>query len=243
MHLLAKDFTPNVHIAIRVFKIFTMNLSPARKPDLIIVDDHLIFRQGLKSLINLENFATVIGEASNGLEFIELLSHKKPDLVLMDIDMPHMNGMEATQKALAMYPDLKIIVFTMFGEEEYYFKMIGLGVKGFILKSSGINELERAIQDIMNGESYFSNELLRKIINNLGHNTGKKTAEIGHLTVREMEVLQQICLGFNNEEIAQKLFVSAKTIKSHRSNLLEKTNSKNTPGLILFAVKNKLIQL
>jgi len=220
-----------------------MNFSPVRKPDLIIVDDHLIFRQGLKSLINLENFATVTGEASNGLEFIELLSHQKPDLVLMDIDMPHMNGMEATQKALAMYPDLKIIVFTMFGDEEYYFKMIGLGVKGFILKSSGINELERAIQDIMNGESYFSNELLRKIINNLGHNSSKKATETGHLTAREMEVLQQICLGFNNDEIAQKLFVSAKTIKSHRSNLLEKTNSKNTPGLILFAVKNKLIEL
>lgn len=213
------------------------------KPDLIIVDDHLIFRQGLKSLITLENIATVIGEASNGIEFVELLSHLKPDLVLMDIDMPHMNGVKATQKALEMIPDLKIIAFTMFGDEEYYYKMIELGVKGFILKSSGINELEKAISDVMNGESYFSNELLRKIINNFGHNSAKKSAENSRLTVREMEVLQHICQGLNNEEMAQKLFISVKTVKSHRSNLLEKTNCKNTPALILFAVKNKLIEI
>jgi len=87
-----------------------------KKPEIIIVDDHMIFRQGLKSLITVENFAAVIGEASNGNEFIELLSHLKPDLVLMDIDMPHMNGMEATQKALAIMPELKIIAFTMFGD-------------------------------------------------------------------------------------------------------------------------------
>ncbi len=220
-----------------------MKSSLPNKPDLIIVDDHLIFRQGLKSLITVENFATVIGEASNGIEFLELLSHQKPDLVLMDIDMPHMNGMEATQKALEMIPDLKVIAFTMFGDEEYYYKMIDLGVKGFILKSSGINELEKAIEVVMNGESYFSNELLRKIINNFGRNNAKKPAEANRITIREMEVLRHICLGFNNEEIAQKLFISAKTIKSHRSSLLEKTKCKNTPALILFAVKHKLIEL
>jgi DNA-binding NarL/FixJ family response regulator len=128
------------------------------KPDIILVDDHLIFRQVLKSIINVENMATVIGEASDGEAFIKLLSHLKPDLVLMDIDMPQMNGMEATQKALELMPYLKIIAFTMFGDEEYYYKMINLGVKGFILKSSGINELEKAIRTVMKGESYFSNK-------------------------------------------------------------------------------------
>lgn len=217
------------------------NLS--NKPDLIIVDDHLIFRQGLKSLITLENIAKVVGEASNGIEFLELLLHHKPDLVLMDIDMPHMNGMEATQKALKMVPDLKIIAFTMFGDEEYYYKMIDLGVKGFILKSSGINELEKAIHDVMIGESYFSNELLRKIISNFGRNTAKKATETSMLTAREIEILKHICMGYNSIEMAKKLFISAKTIKSHRSNILEKTKCKNTPALILFAVKNKLIEL
>ena len=214
-----------------------------KKPDLIIVDDHLIFRQGLKSLITSENFATVIGEASNGAAFLELLSSLKPDLVLMDIDMPHMNGMEATQRALELMPDLKVIAFTMFSDEEYYYKMIDLGVKGFILKSSGISELERAIQDVMMGECYFSNELLRKIINNMGRKNSNKPIENGGLTDRELEVLQQICLGLTNDEMAKKLFISPKTVKSHRSNLLEKTGCKNTPGLILFAVKNKIVDL
>jgi len=214
-----------------------------KRPDIIIVDDHLIFRQGLKSLLTIEKIANVIGEASNGKEFIGLLSSQKPDLVLMDIDMPHMNGMEATQKALELLPDLKIIAFTMFGEEEYYYKMIDLGVKGFILKSSGIDELEKAIHEVLMGESYFSNELLRKIISNFGRKTSNKLVEDARLTAREMEVLQQICLGQTNEEIAIKLFISAKTVKSHRSNLLEKTKCKNTPALILFAVKNKIIDL
>jgi DNA-binding NarL/FixJ family response regulator len=194
-----------------------------KKPDIIIVDDHLIFRQGLKSLLAIENVAAVIGEASNGKEFIELLSNLRPDLVLLDIDMPHMNGMEAAQKALKIMPDLKIIVFTMFGDEEYYYRMIDLGVKGFILKSSGINELEKAIREVMIGESYFSNELLRKIINNFGRKTPVKPIENIGLTSREMDVLRHICLGFTNEEMAQKLFISAKTVKSHRSKLLEKT--------------------
>lgn len=214
-----------------------------KKPEIIIVDDHLIFRQGLKSLITSENIATVVGEASNGKEFLQLISHINPDLVLMDIDMPHMNGMEATQRALEIIPDLKIIAFTMFGDEEYYYKMIDLGVKGFILKSSGINELEKAISEVMIGESYFSNEVLRKIISNLGRKNNTKSNENTSLTTRELEVLQQICLGLNNEEIAQKLFISPKTIKSHRSNLLEKTGCKNTPALMLLAIKNKWVEL
>lgn len=211
-------------------------------PTIIIVDDHLIFRQGLKSLLSTENIASVIGEASNGKEYLELLLHLKPDLVLMDIDMPHMNGMEATQKSLDLFPDLKIIAFTMFGDEEYYYKMIDLGVKGFILKSSGISELEKAISEVVQGESYFSNELLRKIIKNLGRRNEEKINKEMVFTTREMEVLQQICLGLNNDEIAEKLFISPKTVKSHRSNLLEKTNSKNSSVLILYALKNKIIE-
>jgi DNA-binding NarL/FixJ family response regulator len=138
-----------------------MKSSFFRKPTIILVDDHLIFRQGLKSLITVENLGKVIGEASDGKEFIQLLSLPAPDLVLMDIDMPHMNGMEATQKALELLPDLKIIVFSMFGDDEYYKKMTELGVKGYILKSTGINEVEQAIADVMNGKTYFSNALPR----------------------------------------------------------------------------------
>ena len=213
------------------------------KPNIIIVDDHLIFRQGLSNIITTENLATVIGDASNGKEFIELLKHLTPDLVLMDIDMPYMNGMEATYIALEMMPDLKIIAVTMFGEEEYYYKMIDLGVKGFILKTSGINEIEKAIHDVMLGESYFSNELLRKIINNIGHKNTQKQVTKPLLTDRELDVLKLICNGLTTDEIAKKLFISPKTVKSHRSNLLEKTTCKNTPEMIIFALKNKYIEL
>ncbi len=136
-----------------------MYFSFSKKPTIIIVDDHLIFRQSLKSLITVENIGNVIGEASDGREFIKLLSLPSPDLVLMDIDMPNMNGMEATQKALEILPDLKIIVFSMFGDEEYFKKMVELGVKGFILKSSGINEVENAIKEVMNGKTYFPESL------------------------------------------------------------------------------------
>lgn len=212
-------------------------------PGIIIVDDHVIFRQGLRSLLITENIATVIGEASNGKEYLELLSHLKTDLVLMDINMPHMNGMEATRKSLAMHPDLKIIAFTMFGDEDYYYKMIDLGVKGFLLKSSGISELEKAISEVMEGESYFSNEILRKIINNLGRRDADKKIDSIGLTSREMDVLVQICQGLNNDEIADKLFISPKTVKSHRSNLLVKTNSNNSIKLILYALKNKLVNI
>jgi DNA-binding NarL/FixJ family response regulator len=220
-----------------------MNSDNLVKPKIIIVDDHLIFRQGLTSIITSENIATVIGEASNGIEFIELISKMKPDIVLMDIDMPHMNGLDATEKAMQLIPDLKIIVFSMFSDEEYYHKMIERGVKGFILKTSGINELENAIHEVMKGESYFSNELLRKIISNFEQQNNNEQSKKEILSEREIEVLQQICLGLSTDEIGKKLFISPKTVKTHKSNLLAKTISKNTPALILYAIKNKIVEI
>jgi DNA-binding NarL/FixJ family response regulator len=220
-----------------------MNSKTSKKPKIIIVDDHLIFRQGLTSIITSENIATIIGEAANGIELLELLTKRKPDLVLMDIDMPYMNGLEATEKAIKLLPNLKIIVFSMFCDEEYYHKMIERGVKGFILKTSGIDELEKAIQEVMKGESYFSNELLRKIISGFGNKNNYEQIKQDILSEREIEVLKQICLGLTNDEIAKKLYISPKTVKTHKSNLLGKTISKNTPALILFAIKNKLVEI
>jgi DNA-binding NarL/FixJ family response regulator len=135
------------------------------KPEIIIVDDHLTFRRGLISILTIEDIATVIGEASDGGEFLELLSHLTPDLVLMDIDMPKMNGIKATEKALELMPDLKIIAYTMYGEEEYYSKMKDLGIYGFLLKSSGIYELEKAINDVIKGKKYFKKEPFIKSLN------------------------------------------------------------------------------
>lgn len=220
-----------------------MKILSFSKPSIIIVDDHLIFRQGLKAMITGENIATISGEASNGVEFLKLLAVNKPDLVLMDIDMPQMNGMIATQKAIEMIPDLKIIALTMFGDEEYYYRMIELGVKGFILKSAGIAELERAISDVLKGKSYFSNELLQRIIQNFSKNSTQRIESNKNLSDREIEVLSYICKGLTTDEIAEILHLSPKTIKSHRANLLEKTACKNTPTLILYALKNKIIKI
>jgi DNA-binding NarL/FixJ family response regulator len=154
-----------------------MKTSIEKKPTVILVDDHLIFRQGLKSLINFENIGIVVGEASDGKEFLELLSVSVPDLVIMDIDMPNMNGIEAAQKALELKPGIKIIVFSMFGDQEYFLKMIDLGVKGFILKSSGIGDLEKAVSEVMKGKNYFSSELPKKTINKFGVKNSQETIE------------------------------------------------------------------
>jgi len=132
-------------------------------PTIILVDDHLPFRQGIKSIIKAERMAQVIGEASNGIELMELLSQGAPDLVIMDIDMPRMNGIEATQKALEIFPDLKIIVYTMFGEKEYAQKMSDLGVKAFMLKSNGIADLEKVISDVFMGKSFLPEHIPKKM--------------------------------------------------------------------------------
>jgi len=135
-----------------------------RLPDIILVDDNLTFRQGLKSILTIEAIANVIGEASDGSEFINLLSNFKPDLVLLDCEMPEMSGLEAAKKALELLPDLKIIALTLFGKQECFFKMIDIGIKGFVLKSSGINEIEKAIKAVSRGENYFSDNLQEKIV-------------------------------------------------------------------------------
>ena len=167
-----------------------MNQNIKKKPDIIIVDDHLIFRQGLKAIINYEEVGSIIGEASNGEEFLVLLENLKPDIVLMDIDMPLMNGFDATKKALVIMPDLKIIGFTVFSEDEYSDKILNIGAKGFILKSSGFNELEHAIKSVMNGEMYFAKK--NKSENNSETNKNKILVDTeieNHKTIKKRKML------------------------------------------------------
>jgi DNA-binding NarL/FixJ family response regulator len=211
---------------------------------IIITDDHKIFRQGLKTLIVKEGIAEVIAEAQNGKEFLELLPKHKPDLVLMDIEMPEMNGVEATRQAISLYPDLKILVLSTFGDEVHYFNIIQAGAKGFILKTSGIQELQSAITDVLAGNSYFSNELLRRVIANISDPAkalASNDVTDSQFTKRELEVLQLVTNGLSNDEIAEKLHISVTTVKGHRSNLLMKSGSKNTAGLIMYGIKNNII--
>jgi DNA-binding NarL/FixJ family response regulator len=213
-------------------------------PKIIIVDDHDIFRDGIKSLLTMENLADVIAEASNGKIFIDLLESCKPDLVLMDIDMPVMNGVEATKKAIEKFPDLNVLVFTMFGDEKYYYQMIEAGAKGFLLKSSNKSELEKAIFEVYSGRSYFSNELLRQIIVKIGshkptHSDGKKFITF---TERETEVIQLICKGLSTIEIGQQIHLSPKTVENYRTKILQKTKCKNSVQLVVYALKNGIVE-
>ncbi len=212
-------------------------------PKLYLVDDHLIFREGLRNLLEFEGIGKVVGESSNGKDFLDKVEKADPDLVLMDISMPVMNGIEATKLAIERNSEMKIMALSMNGDEEYYYKMIEAGVKGFLLKDSGIKEIEKAISAVISGDSYFSNELLRRIITNLGKPLEKKAEGKNLLSDREMEVLVEICNGLTNDEIAEKLFISAQTVKGHRSSLLSKTNCRNSASLVMYAIKNKLVEL
>ena len=208
---------------------------------IIIADDHQLFRNGLKILLNAFPEFEVTGEASNGEEFLKLLTNTRADIALMDINMPEMDGIEATRKGLKLAPGIDIIALSMYGEEEYYYKMVDAGAKGFLLKDSDISEVKEAILTVKKGGSYFSQELLYHVIQKIKHR--EHESKSANLSKREKEILFKICEGLSNQEIADNLFISKRTVDKHRANLLGKTNSKNTASLILFAIRNKLIEI
>lgn len=203
----------------------------------VIVDDHKLFRNGLSFILREIEDVEIIGEASNGKEFLTLLQESKPDLVLMDIKMPEMDGIEASKIALQQYPDLNILVLSMFDDEQYYNSMIDIGVRGFILKDADSSELKTAVNKVYEGNSYFSQELLLKIIKN------KTNVTNINLSKRELEVLKYICKGASNYEISDTLNISLRTVERHRANLLEKTGSSNSIKLVLFAIKNNVVNI
>lgn len=212
------------------------------KHNIVLVDDHTLFRNGLRILLNNLNEYVVSGEASNGEEFLQLLEYHVPDLVLLDIDMPVMDGIEAAKQALKKYPALRIITLSMYGEEDYYYKMVDAGVKGFLLKNSDINEVKTALQTVLEGGSYFSSELLQTLVSSL-RSKSQQHEKQDVLSERETEILILICQGFSNQEIADQLFISKRTVDKHRSNILEKSESKNTAQLVMYAIKNQLVEI
>jgi len=210
----------------------------------LIVDDHEIFRKGLKMVINRFKNAKVIAEATNGKEFLEILDKNLPDIVLMDIEMPEMNGIEATTKALEKYPDLKILALSMFNEDNYVESMIDSGVRGFLLKNINKEKLEKAIDTVYKGGNYYSEELWEFFTRRIStHEEKTKPEEEYKLTKREQEILEMLSQGMSNKEIADKLFVSERTVIGHKSNLLSKTQCRNTLCLITYAIKNKMVDI
>jgi DNA-binding NarL/FixJ family response regulator len=215
----------------------------SKEKKVVVVDDHEFFRKGLILTINRYKHLQVIGEASCGDEFLNMLDEKTPDIVFMDIKMPGINGIETTKQALEKNPDIIIIALSMYGEEEYLESMLEAGAQGFLLKNIDKEGLDRALNAICEGRQYFSEELIpyftkKYIKKGTSNNAG------GHeLTKREIEVLGLIAEGHTNKDIAEKLFISERTVTNHRSNLNQKTGSHNTASLLAYAIKHDLVKI
>ncbi|MGL5681431.1 MAG: response regulator transcription factor [Marinifilaceae bacterium] len=215
-----------------------------KKLKIYIVDDHKLFREGLKLLLSNQGFVAHVYEASNGKEFLDNVQMIDADIVLMDIEMPEMNGLEAVERAMRIKPSLKIIVLSMYGDEQYYYKMIDLGVKGFVLKSAGIEKVLHAIERVHEGENYFSEELLINILNAMRNNGKNENESVeSEISERELEILFHVCKGLSNQEIADELYISKRTVDKHRANLLSKTGCRNTAALVMYAIKNNIIEV
>lgn len=212
-----------------------------KKIKIVLVDDHQMFREGLRFVLSQVADFEIVGSASNGQEYLKLIENNIPDIVLMDIGMPVMDGVQATEKTTELFPSVSVIALSMFSDQEYYHKMVTAGVKGFLIKEAGIDELEKAVRSVMQGNAYFSQELLRNIIVNIS-NIKVSGHDPMQLTKREEEVLRMICKGYTTKEISDLLFISQKTVEGHKTNLLSKTNSKNAINLVLYAFKNKLVE-
>lgn len=217
-------------------------MESTNKIRLFLVDDHNLFLNGLKSLLSQLPYYLIAGEAHNGLEFLEHYESAAPDVVLMDISMPKMDGIEASRRALEKTPDLKIITLSMYGDQEYYTKMVELGVKGFVLKDSELQEVDEAIRTVCEGGNYFSEQLLRGLVVARKGNSLEANKDDA-LSDRELEVLIEICQGLSNSEIADKLFISKRTVEKHRANILLKSGCKNTASLVVFAIRNHLVEI
>lgn len=207
---------------------------------IILVDDHSLFRGGLRGLLDRSPGCRVVGEAGSGEEFLSMLPDVETDVVFMDFSMPGIDGAQTTERALAIRPDLRIITLSMFGEESYYSRMVEAGAKGFLLKDSDIGDVLEALETVCAGGSYFSPSLLASLTNRM--RTREDSAD-EQLSEREREILVAVCRGLSNQEIADELFISKRTVDKHRANILEKTGCKNTASLVVYAIRNKVVDI
>jgi len=205
-----------------------------------IIDDHDLFREGIKLVLNQIDEFEVVFDHANGLNFIEFLKNSIPDIVLMDINMPEIDGIETTKKAIDLFPELKIIALSMFSDTLHYSQMINAGVRGFVLKKTKKHELQQAIIEVYNGGVYFSQEIIQKLTFQ-SLNFSKKLTE--DITNREFDILDLVCQGKTSQEISEKLFISPKTVEVHRTNILRKADVRNTAELIIWAVKNNYFSI
>ncbi len=212
------------------------------KLKIIIVDDHKLFREGLKILLSSLEEVDEVLEAPDGEAFLNMLATCHPDLVLMDIEMPRINGIEATTRAIEKFPDMKILALSMYSDEEYFQKMVDAGVCGFLLKNSEFSEVKKAITSVVQGNNYFTEEILYRLVNRFKTKPVLTEPPVT-LSDRELEVLLLICKGLSNQEIADQLFISKRTVDHHRASLLTKTDTRNAASLVIYAIKHKMIEV
>lgn len=209
---------------------------------IIIADDHQLFIEGVHSLINSMKEIEIIKEVNDGRALIEELEHTKCDLILMDINMPIIDGIEATKQIKKTHPDIKILMLTMFSSKDYIEKLLRAGADGYLLKNTDAIELKDAIETLIRGESYFSKEVTERIMEGLQKKKhDEKTKFTIELTEREIDVLKLIVQEFTTAEIADKLFISTHTVETHRKNLISKLNVRNIAGLVRYAMEHGLV--
>ena len=212
------------------------------KLKVLIVDDHKILRNGLTSLLKVSDIVSDIYELDNGKAAIDFVKkHKDIDVILMDIKMPDINGIEATKIILDENPDIKIIALTMHDDKNYISEMVNAGAKGYLLKNTEFDELVFAIKEVYKGDMFFSSQVTSIITTSITARKPKTDVTLDQLTKREIQILKLIAEEYTNQEIADKLFLSPRTIDTHRRNLLIKIGARNTAGLVKFAIKHKLI--
>ncbi|WP_421877708.1 response regulator transcription factor [Marinoscillum sp.] len=213
------------------------------KSTILLVDDHKIIRDGLKLYFEGNEKYVVADEASTAKEALKLLESNEYDLVITDISMPEMDGIRFTQELRTFKPDQKVMALTMISENQHIKHMLSAGVNGYILKNADKSEIFKAIDTILNNENYFSSEVTKIIMDNM---TGKKKPTKQRLSIetpltrREKEVLELIVKEYSNQEIADELFISVRTVDAHKRNLLEKTGCKNIAGLVVYAIEHNI---
>jgi two-component system nitrate/nitrite response regulator NarL len=214
---------------------------------ILIADDHEVVRDGLKNILLSMSGVAISGEASNGEEAIKLYNSLQPDLVIMDISMPIMNGIDATRIIKENDPNAKILVLTMHDNQEYLNQIIRSGAKGFVLKNTDKEELIDAVKSVSSGENFFSKDISKLIIDNYIRSAKDTEKTEGYkevpLTKREIEILKHIAEGRSNQEIANHLYISYNTVDTHRKNIMHKLSIKNTAGLVRYAIEKGLITL
>jgi len=210
---------------------------------LLIADDHQMLKDGIKAMLKDNDEIDVFAEASNGIEVLAVMDKNPADVVLLDINMPVLDGIETCKKLKQMFPLVKILALTMYDEGNLITKMVKNGARGYILKNTGKEKLIEAIKTVYNGGTYFSDRVKDALISSMVLEKNKNNNSfIPSLTRREKEIIELIVNEFTTHEIAEKLFISEKTVETHRKNLLQKLNARNTAGLVRIAMEKGLIK-